>query len=493
MSADSVSTVRAERSVVFFLAALATQVALAGGASSQGFAPNPPRTYRLSVAGSGAQGAGFSQTLAWGASCSGTRVAYFSEADNLVPIDGNGFRDVFVSDLLEHSTLAVSVAMGGGSMGNGDSQYASISCDGRQVCFMSVADDLVPNDTNQQFDIFVRDMDTNTTTRVSVASDRTESDGHCSTPSISATGRFVVFESRATNLDNTVTPNGNQLEIYLHDRDADGNGTFDELGGELTRLVSANSARSLLGDRSENPTVSEDGRFIAFEVLNSLNTTDTNTVLDCYVHDRDSDDDGTFDELGAIETFPVSVGPSGIGDGNSGRPFVSADGEWVAFMSEAGNLILPVDTNGDYDCYVCGMPGSSQPGIVRRLSERPGHLEASSPNVQYVSLSPDGRFVVFDTNAPLLSADWNSVRDVYLVDRDWDGNGVYDETGGTSLILASIGHRSQIGNGISWLPGVSSDGTMVSFSSSSTNLVPGDTNGFEDIFVRELRPLRRRL
>jgi Tol biopolymer transport system component len=465
------------------LAVALALAALAPVELGQGYAPNPPRTYRMSVSEPNEQANGDSMIAHWGISSSGTRVAFHSVAE-LVQIDENDNLDVFVRDLLASATIPVSVATGGG-MGNGDSRYASISGDGRHVCFMSAADDLVSGDTNGAEDIFVRDVDALTApVRVSVASDGAQANDRSSTPTISATGRFVVFESYATNLGGTPVPNGNQLEIYVHDRDLDGNGVFDQPGGVLTLVVSTNSSRTLLGERSSNPTVSADGRLVAFEVRSSLSDLDTNDFIDCYVHDRDSDDDDVFDEPGGEATFLVSLSTSDVaGNGNSARPFLSANGQWVAFMSEASDLIAPgLDTNGDYDAFVYGLASSPQPGVMHRLSEKPGHVQASNPNVQYISISPDGGFVTFDSTAQLLAADTNSWRDVYLYDADQD-----------ALTLVSVNRSRQVGNGTSWLPGVSADGRLVSFSSQATNLVPGDTNASQDVFLRELRPLRRRL
>ena len=126
-------------------------------------------------------------------------VAFISLATNLVAGDTNGVEDIFVRDTQTGTTTRVSVA-NDGSQGNGMSSLASISGDGRYVAFYSGATNLVAGDTNGVWDVFVRDTQAGATTLVSVASDGTQGNDGSSTPSISSDGRYVVFISYATNL-----------------------------------------------------------------------------------------------------------------------------------------------------------------------------------------------------------------------------------------------------------------------------------------------------
>ena len=152
---------------------------------------------RVSVdsAGNQANASSFDPSI----SADGRFVAFTSSASNLVPGDTNNNRDVFVRDLSTNTTTRVSVGSAG-NQANEDSSSSSISADGRFVGFWSNASNIVPGDTNDSSDIFVRDLSTNTTTRVSVDSAGNQGTGGSSDASISADGRFVAFLSNASNL-----------------------------------------------------------------------------------------------------------------------------------------------------------------------------------------------------------------------------------------------------------------------------------------------------
>jgi hypothetical protein len=175
--------------------------------------PATGTTTRVSVASDGTQGDGGS--LSATISADGRYVAFWSVAGNLVSGDTNGKRDVFVHDRQTGQTTRVSVASDGGQ-GNSSSQDSSISADGRYVAFDSNAHNLVPDDTNYSYDVFVHDCQTGQTSRVSVASDGTQGNRYSTDPSISADGRHVAFDSRASNL---VPGDTNENEdIFVHDR-----------------------------------------------------------------------------------------------------------------------------------------------------------------------------------------------------------------------------------------------------------------------------------
>ena len=157
----------------------------------------PGNTTRVSVASDGTQSNNSSYNPS--ISANGRYVAFESEATNLVRGDTNNFRDIFVHDRQTGQTTRVSVASDG-TQANGHSYDPSISADGRYVAFASLANNLVSGDTNDQQDIFVHDRQTGQTTRVSVASDGTQASGHSFNPSISADGRYVAFVSSASNL-----------------------------------------------------------------------------------------------------------------------------------------------------------------------------------------------------------------------------------------------------------------------------------------------------
>ena len=234
-----------------------------------------------------------------------------------------------------------------------DPSYSpSISADGRYVAFESISPDLVAGDTNVKVDIFVHDLQTGTTTRVSVDSAGTEGDNESNSPSISADGRYVAFESFATDL---VAGDTNGLfDIFVHDRDVDGNGTYDEPGpvGVSTVRVSVASGGVEVYDPSYSPSISADGRYVAFESISpDLVAGDTNVKVDIFVHDR---------QTGA--TTRVSKDSAGVeGNGNSNAPSMSADGKSVAFQSDADNLVAG-DTLGFPDIFVDDLQAAAGEG-----------------------------------------------------------------------------------------------------------------------------------
>src|SRR5205814_1263965 len=183
-------------------------------------------------------------------SADGRFVAFAAWARNLAPGDTNGFGDVFVHDRGTGVTERLSVD-GAGTEANDTIHQPAISADGRFVAFVSAATNLVPGDTNGLSDVFVHDRRTRRTERVSVDSAGTQADGASASPALSADGRFVAFSSSATNLVPGDT-NG-QADVFVHDRRT---GT--------TERVSVDSAGTGANGWSERPSISADGRFVAF-------------------------------------------------------------------------------------------------------------------------------------------------------------------------------------------------------------------------------------
>jgi hypothetical protein len=204
---------------------------------------------RVSVASDGTQGNNYSRMPSM--NNDGRYVAFHSSANNLVPDDTNGCMDIFVRDRQTNTTTLVSVS-DNSTQSNGTSELPSISNDGRYVAFDSLANNLVPNDINGFADIFVRDRQTNTTTRVSASDNGTEGNNLSSLPSISGDGRYVVFWSNADNLISNDT-NGTR-DIFVHDRQAN----------TITR-VSVASDGTQANAESELNSISGDGRYIAFD------------------------------------------------------------------------------------------------------------------------------------------------------------------------------------------------------------------------------------
>ncbi|HEX2576998.1 MAG TPA: hypothetical protein VHK88_11665 [Aquihabitans sp.] len=343
---------------------------------------------RVSRSTSGAQGNGSSTSPA--ISDDGRFVAFASNASNLVSGDTNATSDAFVHDAQAGTTTRVSVSSNGGQ-GNGLSaafEGPALSGDGRFVAFTSAASNLVAGDTNGLIDVFVRDLQTGTTTREAV-------DAHG--PTLSDDGRFLAYVSgsqvvvRDRQLGSTeVVPSGRGTEakhpdlsgdgrfvamtittavefgvadeIWLYDRRdqlldrlsyLEGNAywpsvsddgrtvTFGESGGDAAWIVDRGRVSPLPGGLSYAPEVSDDGRFVVYRSENSrLVSGDTNDRDDVFVLDRTT---------GAVSRASVSADGT-EGNDSSDSPVVSADGRHVAFASRATNLV-PDDTNGVVDVF----------------------------------------------------------------------------------------------------------------------------------------------
>ncbi|MGZ8184294.1 MAG: hypothetical protein ACXWT1_20310 [Methylobacter sp.] len=342
---------------------------------------------RVSVDSAGKQGNDNSNSPS--ISADGRYVAFSSAAENLMPGDTNKATDVFVHDRLTHITTRISVHSNGGQTGYLRSSSASvISADGRYVAFTSKAENLVSNDTCCS-DIFVHDRLTGKTTRVSVDPTGLGGNSWSGHLSINADGRYVAFSSRASNL---VPGDGNNAaDIFVRDR----------MNATTTR-VSVNSAGLEANGGSFHASISADGRYVAFESsANNLVPGDT-CCSDIFVHDRTT----------AITTR-VSVKSSGAGGNRgSGSPFISADGRYVAFVSDASNLVTG-DTNDTLDIFVHDRITAKTTRVSLDTAGGEGNNRSDTP-----SLSADGRYVAFDSVASnLVADDSNEAVDVFVRDR----------------------------------------------------------------------------
>ena len=404
-------------------------------------------TQRVSVSSAGIQGndaSGF--PYAPSVSANGRYVAFESGASNLVSGDTNGFQDIFLRDRKLHKTVLVSVSSAG-AQGNGDSLEPSISANGRYVAFISQATNLVRGDSNGFQDVFVRDRKLHKTYVVSVDSAGVQGDDSSDYPSISANGRYVAFESLATNLV-PGDSNGYQ-DVFVRD-----------LKLHETHRVSVSSAGLQGNNTSFEPAISADGRYVAFvSVASNLVAGDNNSSEDIFVRD-----------LKLHRTVRVSVSSAGVeGNGFSQEPSISTNGRYVAFLSGADNLVS-VDENGattdifvrDRKLHKTSLVSVSSAGIQ-------GNNQSFQPFI-----SANGRSVAFVSYADNLAPnDVNGLADVFLRDRKLH-----------KTFMASVDSAGVQGNDASTEPAVSGDGRYVAFASFASNLVPGDSNAFEDIFVR---------
>jgi Tol biopolymer transport system component len=374
----------------------------------------------------------------------GRYVAYMSFANNLVAGDTNAAWDIFLRDRLNGTTERISVNSAG-QQGNGLCGLfgISISNDGRYVAFYSEANNLVAGDTNGAGDIFMRDRLLGTTERVSLGANGVQGNGRSRYPALNEDGRYIVFDSSATNL---VPGDTNGVDdVFLRDRVS---GT--------TEIISRNSSGTESNGHSAGPTISADARFVAFaSAATNLVLGDTNGFADIFVKDRST---------GNLER--VNVSTLGMQSNNDCYAWsnISANGRYVVFASLATNLVFG-DTNGQADVFMRDL----QAGSTIRASTGPGGTQANGISIS-PSISASGRFVAFISGASNLIPGVPGgifVRD--LVDDTID--------------LASVSTSGTYSGGN--FPSISADGRYVAFSSANTNLVPGDTNGFEDIFIHD--------
>ncbi|HEY5602770.1 MAG TPA: hypothetical protein VIM41_06645 [Gammaproteobacteria bacterium] len=329
----------------------------------------------------------------------------------------------------------------------------AISADGRYMVFASGATNLVPNDTNCHNDIFLRDRLLGTTVRVNLGAGGVQANQTSGNPTISRDGRYIAYQSAATNLVSTSTTTAYQIFRY------------DTLA--KTTVHVSRSTGGVQGNASSNePSISNDGRFIAFTSLASnLVAGDTNARPDMFRRDVTSN-----------ITIRVSVRNAG-GQGNNTSfrdpgPSISGDGRYVLFTSNATNLVAG-DTNGSPDLFVRDVTGAT----TRRVSLTNAGGQANS--YSYMGrISNDGRYVVFSSLATnLVAGDTNVAEDVFVRDRTLNTT--------TRVSVSSSGAQTPTGELGSVKPSISNDGRYVAFTSYAPNLVTGDTNELADTFMRD--------
>jgi len=373
----------------------------------------------------------------------------------------------------------------------------SISADGRWVAFASAADNLVPGDTNDFPDIFVRDRVTGVTKRVSVTDAALQADGASSSPVISADGRWVAFTSYAANLSlgDLNFPTGG-ADVFLHDM----------VTGHTVRVSTSALGLSTNGE-SDFPTISADGRYVGFDsTATDIVPGDTNKHGDVFVWDRDTQ-----------RTVRASVAADGTqADAGSGLASISADGTRIAFISAADNLVDD-DSNGYKDAFVKDL----RTGGVLRVDVASNGKQAQG-DAQDVALSPDAGSVAFTTAWPMTPDDLNFSPDVYrhdlmtnqttLLSRLGPDSGdvgyaygaSLDSSGDQIVFTAAIPGTNAAGSqvylwdrrtgvtrripdpdadGTSHAAVISADGAHLAWASPAQNLVPFDNNHAEDVFV----------
>ena len=403
-------------------------------------------TTRASVGAGAAQANGDSTVPS--ISDDGRYVAFRSDATNLVSGDTNGEGDVFVRDRQAGTTTRVSVATGGGQATGGTSYMAQISGDGKAVVFVSLATNLVAGDTNAKQDVFVRDLAAGTTSRVSVGSDGSQANGTNQVPSISTNGRYVSFTSAATNF-----PGGGATYGLVFRRDRTAGATI---------LVSRSTAGANAGAYSDDSAISGDGTIVAFASTGTnLATKDTNGASsDVFARVVASNTTETISRYMSVQGNNTTFDADGA---------LSGDGRYVVFSSYSSNLV-PGDTNNKPDVFV----RDQLTGTTEMVSVTAAGSAASGDEP---SISSDGRYVTFRSQSTsILPSATNGYAQIFRRDR---------QTGAVTLVSAtSAGVQGTAHSGRAALSG---DGRYIAFETTAENLVSGDTNGFFDVYVRDMQ------
>ncbi len=389
-------------------------------------------------------------------STNGALVVFESTANDLVAADTNGLSDVFVRHVTLGQTLLVSVSTNGG-IGNGESRNPVMTPDGRFVAFVSSANNLVPNDTNGLADVFLRDLQLGVTHFVSAGAVRlmTAPIAISTVPEISSNGRYVAFHSSATNLLPHVRTLG---ELYLRDTVAN-----------VTHWVSTN-ARSLLlthlGSTNGifyNHAISADGRYVAF--AGSLATGAVNSPALILRYDRET---GVTDLVHTNGTGPRFSASTGILEDYSSLD-ISADGRFIAFVA---------NTNGTAVTNVCVLRWDALTTAITPVSVTTNGTLGTNARYDWPNINPTGRFVSFVSTAI------NLVTNTPTYDFEFYLRDILLET--TTLLSVTT---NGAGAGVSQMfsPGfLSDDGQVAAFDSTGHGLVAHDLNQSSDVFVRDL-------
>lgn len=367
-----------------------------------------------------------------------------------------------------------------GEEANAASRGPVVSDDGSTVAFVSRATNLVPGDSNFRADVFVKDLASGSVTLVSVSSDGEQADRSSFAPSLSADGRYVAFESRATNL---VEGDTNDLsDIFVHDI---------ETGDTVRASVSSSGAEG--ESRSNAPVISEDGTVVAFYSYSALAETDTNEDLDVFVRDMSA---GTT-QLVSVTSEGQQLNAAAVLDD------LSADGRFVLFSSYATNVITPTTYELEHG-YVHDRSTGKTEMILDEVDESGKCISCG----ESFRISDDGRYVTY------LSYGEEDAQVVYLADRQegartritqddneymtkvaisGDGTKLMFVSGeGVSLYDIASGTRKRLDVSPSGQPGnsftknmlsLSFDGSRAVFASKSSNLVPDDRNTRYDVFL----------
>jgi hypothetical protein len=382
----------------------------------------------VSISSLGEQGNGGSGHSSVDISADGRYVVFDSLASNLVPGDNNLISDVFLYDRKLDQIERISVSPSG-QESNGWSEYASISADGQHVAFVSTASNLVPGFSTNQYRVYIHDRETKHLEYIGISAE-------C--PSISASGRYVAFESSTKQFPDD---NNDSRDIFVYDRELD-----------VIEAVSKSSSGNYGDNASFNPDITGDGRYVTFSSFASnLVPDDTNGKIDIFVYDR---------LLDSIERVNVSSSGDQANGASDRSPRISGNGRYVTFVSGATNLV----------------PGCSGSIVYvhDRQSKTTKAVSVSSSGIAAgggsPSISLDGRFIGFYSESNQLLPGVSG------------GYFIHDQE--IEKLTCISGPSTGPQDGLKFhRPRLSQDGKYVAFCSGSSKLVPIDINHTGDVFV----------
>jgi Tol biopolymer transport system component len=417
---------------------------------------------------------GISGLSAYSVSSNGQFIAFYSDADDLVPGDTNGFRDVFVRDQALGTNILVSVQTNGVSPGDGISTDPAISGDGHYVAFTSAADNLVQNDTNRALDVFVRDLQNQTTALVSI--DRfnvNPGNGDSYSPVISTNGRYALFISKANNL---VAGSFTGANLFYRDLQAGANYALTSGGvssaamtpdGRLVAFIGAatgipgtalyvwNSQTASLTYTNTSGfgsstlplvTVSANGQTLAYLA---------NSPFGLYVVDLTS---GNISNVVASGTF------------SSHATFqLGADGHYLAYSYQTSSTAIQ-------NVYLY----DTQAGTNVQVNQSFFTLHGTNGNSDSPVISPDGRYVAYRSLASVIVPD-----DISLVENMF----IYDRVNNATILASVDLSGSSTANDNSLKPVFSGDSQTLAFETFASDLVTNDFNGGSSIVALNLAAL----
>ena len=390
----------------------------------------------------------------------------FSRKINLAALCVGFLLFTYASSVMAQKPVLVSIQGADVASPSSRSEDPVVSANGRFVVFESFGFNLVPLGPNSRGNIYHRDLQTGVTTLVSVnLSGADGGNGDSQNPAISADGRYVAFESRANNL--VANDTNTWSDVFVRDMQTG-----------ITTLVSVNSAGTGSGNlESIKPTISANGRVVVFQSLASnLSSIDTNNTLDVFARDL---------QTGTTHLVSCNVGCTASGNNFSvtanvpkdkaPRANISNDGRIVVFESHATNLVtIPMAPNGFTEVFARDL----QAGTTTLVSvNMQGTMSVGG---QVPVISGDGRYVVFQSSAPDITAnDTGTGLDLFRRDL---------QTGAATLVSATITNTGSNGpSNFGYFPVISTDGRYITFQSNAKNYVANDLNNGYDAFRRDMQ------